>query len=66
MRNLLILWRCLQAFQVLLSNFLFSLHMGINVVDSSVSNLGGCPYAEGASGNVVTEDVVYMLNGLGT
>lgn len=39
--------------------------MGINTVDSSVSGLGGCPYAKGASGNVATEDVVYMLNGLG-
>ena len=34
-------------------------------VDSSVAGLGGCPYAKGASGNVSTEDVVYMLNGLG-
>ncbi|KAJ1384109.1 Pyruvate carboxyltransferase [Sesbania bispinosa] len=39
--------------------------MGISAVDSSVSGLGGCPYAKGASGNVATEDVVYMLNGLG-
>ena len=39
--------------------------MGVNVVDSSVSGLGGCPYAKGATGNVATEDVVYMLNGLG-
>lgn len=39
--------------------------MGISVVDSSVSGLGGCPYAKGASGNVATEDVVYMLHGLG-
>lgn len=38
--------------------------MGINVVDASVAGLGGCPYAQGASGNVATEDVVYMLNGL--
>jgi len=35
------------------------------VVDSSVAGLGGCPYAKGASGNVATEDLVYMLNGLG-
>lgn len=35
------------------------------MVDSSISGLGGCPYAKGASGNVSTEDVVYMLNGLG-
>lgn len=39
--------------------------MGIKTVDSSISGLGGCPYAKGASGNVATEDVVYMLNGLG-
>uniref|UniRef100_A0A6I8NM07 hydroxymethylglutaryl-CoA lyase n=1 Tax=Ornithorhynchus anatinus TaxID=9258 RepID=A0A6I8NM07_ORNAN len=39
--------------------------MGISVVDSSVSGLGGCPYAKGATGNVATEDVIYMLNGLG-
>lgn len=48
-----------------LSNILVSLQMGISVVDSSVSGLGGCPYAKGASGNVATEDVVYLLNGLG-
>ncbi|MBA0771295.1 hypothetical protein Gotri_019779 [Gossypium trilobum] len=42
-----------------------SIQMGISTVDSSVSGLGGCPYAKGASGNVATEDVVYMLNGLG-
>ncbi|KAG1365497.1 Hydroxymethylglutaryl-CoA lyase, mitochondrial [Cocos nucifera] len=39
--------------------------MGISTVDSSVAGLGGCPYAKGASGNVATEDVVYMLHGLG-
>ncbi|KAJ7972100.1 Hydroxymethylglutaryl-CoA lyase, mitochondrial [Quillaja saponaria] len=48
-----------------LSNILVSLQMGISTVDSSVSGLGGCPYAKGASGNVATEDVVYMLNGIG-
>lgn len=48
-----------------LSNILVSLQMGISIVDSSVSGLGGCPYAKGASGNVATEDVIYMLNGLG-
>lgn len=47
-----------------LSNILISLQMGISVVDSSIAGLGGCPYAKGASGNVATEDVVYMLNGL--
>ncbi|KAL2456241.1 Hydroxymethylglutaryl-CoA lyase [Abeliophyllum distichum] len=48
-----------------LSNILISLQMGISTVDSSIAGLGGCPYAKGASGNVATEDVVYMLNGLG-
>ncbi|KAL4031395.1 hypothetical protein IC575_009672 [Cucumis melo] len=48
-----------------LSNILVSLQMGIGTVDSSVSGLGGCPYAKGASGNIATEDVVYMLNGIG-
>ncbi|XP_010673785.1 hydroxymethylglutaryl-CoA lyase, mitochondrial [Beta vulgaris subsp. vulgaris] len=48
-----------------LPNILASLQMGISVIDSSVAGLGGCPYAKGASGNVATEDVVYMLHGLG-
>lgn len=48
-----------------LSNILISLQMGISVIDASVAGLGGCPYAKGASGNVATEDVVYMLQGLG-
>lgn len=39
--------------------------MGVSIADASVSGLGGCPYADGASGNVATEDVVYMLHGLG-
>lgn len=47
-----------------LANILASLQYGINVVDSSVAGLGGCPYAKGASGNVATEDVVYMLHGM--
>ena len=41
------------------------LQMGVTAVDSSVAGLGGCPYAKGASGNVSTEDVVYLLHGLG-
>ncbi|MCP4327365.1 MAG: hydroxymethylglutaryl-CoA lyase [Alphaproteobacteria bacterium] len=48
-----------------LANLLASLEVGIAVVDSSIAGLGGCPYAEGASGNVATEDVLYMLDGLG-
>jgi hydroxymethylglutaryl-CoA lyase len=48
-----------------LANILACLDAGIRIIDSSVSGLGGCPYASGASGNVATEDVVYMLEGLG-
>ncbi len=48
-----------------LANILACLECGVAVVDSSVAGLGGCPYAKGASGNVASEDVVYMLNGLG-
>ena len=48
-----------------LSNILVALQNGVNVVDAAVAGLGGCPYAKGASGNVATEDVVYMLNGMG-
>jgi len=48
-----------------LSNLLVALQMGISVIDSSIGGLGGCPYAKGASGNVATEDVVYMLQGMG-
>ena len=48
-----------------LANIMQSLNHGIAVVDSSVSGLGGCPYAAGATGNVATEDVVFMLHGSG-
>ena len=48
-----------------LANILAALEMGVAVVDSSVAGLGGCPYAKGASGNVASEDVLYMLDGLG-
>lgn len=48
-----------------LANIYAALECGVSVVDSSVAGLGGCPYAVGASGNVATEDVVYLLNGLG-
>ena len=44
---------------------LFYSQLGVRTVDASVSGLGGCPYARGASGNVATEDVVYMLHGMG-
>jgi hydroxymethylglutaryl-CoA lyase len=48
-----------------LANIYASLELGVATFDSSVAGLGGCPYAKGASGNVATEDVVYMLHGLG-
>lgn len=48
-----------------LANILVALEAGIAVVDSSVAGLGGCPYAPGATGNVASEDVLYMLQGLG-
>ena len=48
-----------------LANILACLEEGVTVVDSAVSGVGGCPYARGASGNVASEDVVYMLHGLG-
>ena len=48
-----------------LANIYAALELGISVIDSSVAGLGGCPYAKGASGNVATEDVIYLLNGLG-
>jgi hydroxymethylglutaryl-CoA lyase len=48
-----------------LANIYASLEMGMAAFDSSVAGLGGCPYAKGATGNVATEDVVYMLHGLG-
>jgi hydroxymethylglutaryl-CoA lyase len=47
------------------ANIHASLEMGVAVFDASVSGLGGCPYAAGASGNVATEDVIYLLDGLG-
>eukprot|EP00803_Ostreobium_quekettii_P000630 evm.model.scf_2393.3 EVM.evm.TU.scf_2393.3 scf_2393:20220-24232(-) len=48
-----------------LVNVLASLQAGVSVVDASVGGLGGCPFAKGATGNVATEDVVYMLSGMG-
>uniref|UniRef100_A0ABI7WWQ1 hydroxymethylglutaryl-CoA lyase n=1 Tax=Felis catus TaxID=9685 RepID=A0ABI7WWQ1_FELCA len=56
---------CHDTYGQALANILTALQMGVNVVDSAVSGLGGCPYAKGASGNVATEDLIYMLNGLG-
>jgi len=48
-----------------LANILACLELGVGVIDSSVSGAGGCPYARGATGNVASEDVVYMLHGMG-
>lgn len=48
-----------------LANIYAALELGIHIIDASVAGLGGCPYAKGASGNVATEDVLYMLDGLG-
>jgi isopropylmalate/homocitrate/citramalate synthase len=48
-----------------LANIYACLELGVSIIDSSVAGLGGCPYAHGASGNVATEDVVYMLHGMG-
>ena len=56
---------CHDTYGQALSNILIALQHGIATVDTSVAGLGGCPYAPGASGNVATEDVVYMLHGLG-
>jgi hydroxymethylglutaryl-CoA lyase len=48
-----------------LANTLAALEMGIAKFDTSIAGLGGCPYAKGATGNVATEEVVYMLHGMG-
>src|SRR5260221_8133319 len=48
-----------------LANIYASLELGVSTFDASIAGLGGCPYAAGASGNVGTEDVGYILNGLG-
>ena len=56
---------CHDTYGQALANILVALQHGIATVDASVAGLGGCPYASGASGNVATEDVVYMLDGLG-
>ncbi len=56
---------CHDTYGQALSNILVALQHGIATVDASVAGLGGCPYASGASGNVATEDVVYMLQGMG-
>ena len=47
-----------------LANILACIGLGVSVVDSAIAGLGGCPYARGATGNVATEDLVYMLDGM--
>ncbi|KAM9810211.1 3-hydroxy-3-methylglutaryl-CoA lyase, cytoplasmic [Syngnathus typhle] len=56
---------CHDTYGQALPNILTALQMGVSVVDSAVAGLGGCPYAQGSSGNVSTEDVLYMLHGVG-
>ncbi|KAK4872162.1 hypothetical protein RN001_016286 [Aquatica leii] len=56
---------CHDTYGQALANICTAFDAGVKVADSSVSGLGGCPYAKGASGNVATEDLVYMLHGLG-
>uniref|UniRef100_A0A3Q2PZ61 hydroxymethylglutaryl-CoA lyase n=1 Tax=Fundulus heteroclitus TaxID=8078 RepID=A0A3Q2PZ61_FUNHE len=56
---------CHDTYGQALPNILTALQMGVSVVDSAVAGLGGCPYAQGSSGNVSTEDVLYMLHGMG-
>jgi hydroxymethylglutaryl-CoA lyase len=56
---------CHDTYNMALVNIVEALRHGISVVDSSCAGLGGCPYAKGASGNVATEDVLYLLHGMG-
>ena len=56
---------CHDTYAQALPNILLSLEQGIRTFDSSAGGLGGCPYAPGAAGNVATEDLLYMLHGMG-
>ncbi|KAG2492154.1 hypothetical protein HYH03_009645 [Edaphochlamys debaryana] len=56
---------CHDTYGMAIANIAASLRLGVAVVDSSVAGLGGCPYARGATGNVATEDVLYLLDGYG-
>lgn len=56
---------CHDTYGMALANVAAGVRRGVRVVDASVGGLGGCPYAKGATGNVATEDVVYMLHGMG-
>lgn len=55
---------CHDTYGQAIANIYAALQCGVSTIDSSVAGLGGCPYADGASGNVASEDVVYLLNGL--
>ncbi len=56
---------CHDTYGQAIANIVAALEAGISTIDSSVAGLGGCPYAKGASGNVATEDVLYLLEGMG-
>ncbi|GAB4174747.1 MAG: hydroxymethylglutaryl-CoA lyase [Thalassobaculales bacterium] len=56
---------CHDTYGQAIANIHEALRLGVTVIDAAVAGLGGCPYAKGATGNVATEDVVYLLNGLG-
>jgi len=56
---------CHDTYGQAIANIYAALQMGVTTFDSSVAGLGGCPYADGASGNVATEDVLYLMQGLG-
>jgi hydroxymethylglutaryl-CoA lyase len=56
---------CHDTYGQALTNVLIGLQQGINTFDSSIAGLGGCPYAAGASGNLATEDLIYMLSNMG-
>ena len=56
---------CHDTYGQAIGNIVAALKLGVRVIDSSTAGLGGCPYAKGASGNISTEDVVYLLHGLG-
>ena len=56
---------CHDTYGQALANILAALELGVAIIDSAVAGLGGCPYAAGASGNVASEDVLYMMDGLG-
>ena len=58
-------WAARDTYGQALANTLAALELGISSFDTSVAGLGGCPYAKGATGNVATEDVVFMLQGMG-